>query len=195
MSHWARALATLCILALPVLGSANEAVTEAGARFPTRIDAGGNELALAGTGVTKYRVVFTVSAVGLYVPKGTPPGAVLDADTPRRIEIEYFYDIPAEDIIKASMNVLNNQLTNAQLADQRSKIDEWHNAYKGVSEGDRYSMTYQPDRGTTLRLNGEPLITVEGPEFARTYFGIWLKANSPLSQSLRRSLLNPLTKQ
>jgi hypothetical protein len=174
------------------LAGATETVTEAGAEFERRIAVDGTELPLAGTGVTKYRVIFTVCAVALYVPEGTPKDAVLDAETPRRLEIEYFYDISAKDIIRASMEVLKDQLTDQALQARRSELERWHQAYRPVTDGDRYSMTYLPGEGTTLQFNGETLITLAGADFARTYFGIWLNSKSPLSANLRDSLLTDL---
>ena len=55
-----------------------------------------------------------------------------------------------------------------------------------------YGMTYLPSDGTSLSLNGERLVSVPGAEFARTYFGIWLKPNDPLSKDLRRNLVKDL---
>jgi hypothetical protein len=186
-----RLLGLALLIAAPLAASATS-VTEAGASFPTRMEAGDQELVLAGTGVSKYRVIFTVCAVGLYVPEGTPKDEILAADTPRHLEIEYFYDIPPEDIVRASMHVLREQLSDDELARQREALDRWHDAYQKVTDGDRYGMTYLPSDGTSLSLNGERLVSVPGAEFARTYFGIWLKPNDPLSKDLRRNLVKDL---
>jgi hypothetical protein len=45
-----------------------------------------------------------------------------------------------------------------------------------------------PGRGTTVSLNGEPLVEVEGADFARAYFGIWL-GDDPMDRGLRKALL------
>lgn len=184
-------LLALCLITTTAAGK-TETATEAGAEFPVRIEVDETTLDLAGTGVSKYRVIFTVCAVALYVPEGTARDAVLDADTPRRLEIEYFHEIPPEDIIRASTKVLDDQLSDSQRRDVADDLQRWHDAYRKVADGDRYSMTYLPDQGTTLRFNGEPIVSVSGPDFARTYFGIWLKDQSPLSKQLRRKLLKGL---
>ncbi len=192
MAHL-RMVAAIPLLCAVTLAAAAETVTQAGAEFSERVQVDDTELRLAGTGVTKYRLIFTVCAVGLYVPEGTPRDAVLDAETPRRLEIEYFYDISADDIVKASMKVLKDQLSGQAMRASEAQLRRWHQTYRPVEAGDRYTMTYRPGEGTTLRLNGQTLITLSGAEFARTYFGIWLKGQAPLSASLRDDLLTGLT--
>jgi len=61
-------------------------------------------------------------------------------------------------------------------------------AYTTVNEGDTSSLTYQPGHGTTLRVNGEPKLTIEGQDFAKLYFRIWL-GSQPISKSLKANLL------
>lgn len=184
------AAAMLCIATTAVCAA--ERTTEAGASFPGQISSDAGQISLAGTGVTKYQVIFTVCALGFYVPEGTPKSEILAEDTPRHLEIEYFYDISSEDIVRASMSVLEDQLTDDELTALKQKLNRWHDSYRGVSDGDRYSMTYIPGDGTTLRLNDEQLVTVPGAAFARAYFGIWLKEKAPLSERLRDNLVTEL---
>ena len=61
--------------------------------------------------------------------------------------------------------------------------------YRDVEPGDRYRLTYEPGRGTTLSHNGQRLGTIEGADFAADYFGLWLGAD-PLSESFRDELLS-----
>ena len=65
-----------------------------------------------------------------------------------------------------------------------------HAAYRGVEAGDRYALTYRPGAGTELALNGEPLVSVEGADFAAAYFAIWL-GPAPADERLKRDLLEP----
>lgn len=49
-------------------------------------------------------------------------------------------------------------------------------------------MTYIPESGTVLTYNSMPLGTIEGPEFARAVFSIWIGAN-PIDKGFRDKLL------
>jgi len=188
--HWGQAILTVlaaALLTLPGLGRAT--VEESGATFERSIELDGQELALSGTGVAKYRVIFTVYAAALYVPPGTARAEVLDEGTPRRLEIEYFHDISAEDIIEAANTKLDDQLSATERAAVKPKIDRFHALFNAVAPGDRYRMDYTPNEGVELQFNGETVGTVEGGHFAQAYFGIWLDEDDPLSGKLRDNLL------
>ncbi len=185
-------LALLLASAVSALAVANPA-EEHGATFERAIELAGAPLQLTGTGVARYRIVFTVYAAGLYLPAQTRADAVLDGDTPRVLEIEYFHDISAEDIIRAANTKLDKQIPADARARLQPLIDEFHSLYGRVSDGDRYRMAYVPGTGTTLSFNGEPVGTIAGAEFAAAYFGIWLDAEDPLSRNLRADLLAGLT--
>ena len=58
----------------------------------------------------------------------------------------------------------------------QSRIDNLAALYRDVKPGDRYALTYIPDEGTTLSLNGETLGSIPGDDFARAVFAIWLGA-------------------
>ena len=70
----------------------------------------------------------------------------------------------------------------------RQQIDTFNQFYRDIESGDRYSLTYLPERGTELALNGEPLGTMPGDEFASALFGIWL-GEKPLDETLKKKLL------
>lgn len=185
----AAALGLALVLAMAV--PAQAAVTISGARFAERIDTDAGALTLAGAGVAKYRVFFTVYAAALYVPSGTSKAAVLGRDTPRRLTIEYFYEITPDELIQAANTVLDRQLSVSEREAIAEPLTRFHDLYRGVEEGDRYTMTYLPGEGTRLALNGEPLGTIEGAAFARAYYGIWL-ADKALSDRLRGDLTERL---
>jgi hypothetical protein len=178
-------LAAMC-LAPAVTGAS---VEENGAQFDERVELGGKALNLTGTGIVKYRIVFTVYAAGLYLPPGADADQALASESPRRLEIEYFHDISADDIIRAANTKLDEQLDSAQLARLKPKIERFHSLFRAVSDGDRYRMEYLPGEGTQLAFNGKPVGQVAGGDFAAAYFGIWLDADDPLSRGLRGDLL------
>jgi hypothetical protein len=60
--------------------------------------------------------------------------------------------------------------------------------HSGGQPGDRYALTYLPGVGTELSLNGRPLGTIPGEDFAAALFSIWLGPH-PLDDDLKRTLL------
>ena len=69
----------------------------------------------------------------------------------------------------------------------RERLELINRAYRDVREGDSYTLTYVPGKGTTLRLNGSPLVSIPGHVFATAYFRIWL-GDDPMGVSMRDAL-------
>jgi len=84
--------------------------------------------------------------------------------------------------------MLEKNLNSQELAQIAERVGRLNAAYQTVKEGDQSSLTYLPETGTTLRINGAPVITIEGQDFARLYFTIWL-GEQPISVPLREHLL------
>ena len=180
-------LAAAMILSLPF--SANTAEIE-GVQFADEISFAkpiDRTLRLHGMGLLRYRVVFKGYVAALYLPEGLSGEEALE-DVTRRLELSYFWSIGAEDFAKAADQLLEKELSAAQLAPLRLRIDTLHRAYRDVRPDDRYSLTYFEGVGTELRLNGELLVSIPGADFARAYFGIWLGPQA-LDTDLRDALL------
>jgi hypothetical protein len=116
------------------------------------------------------------------------PQQVLD-DVPKRLEIQYFWSIGAEDIVEAGTRGIEANVDEADLAGLRDRIDVMNRLYEDVAPGDRYALTYLPGVGTELSLNGSAKGVVVGADFAKAIFSIWL-GETPLDESLKRRLLS-----
>ena len=84
--------------------------------------------------------------------------------------------------------LLERSLSSREYRELEPKIRELLALYRDVKPGDRDTLTYLPDRGTELALNGESLGQIVGDDFSRAVFGIWLGEDS-ISPSLRYQLL------
>ena len=155
--------------------------------FPERVEAGSTAIPLYGLGLLRYRVLFRGYVGGLYLPAEARASQTLD-DIPKALELYYFWDIKGRFFGEAADELLAKSLPPERLAALRSRLDRLHSLYEDVEEGDRYRLTYVPEQGTTLSLNGRPLGTIPGADFARDYFGIWL-GEQPLSEAFRDQIL------
>ena len=167
-------------------GPASAAEIE-GVRFQDRLEVRGLELELRSVGLLRYRALFKAYVAALYLD----PAGATDAwrgDVPKRLEIEYFWSIRAEDFGPAAELLLARSLAPSVLAGLREPLERLHARYEDVRPGDRYALTYLPGRGTELAKNGESLVVVPGADFASAYFGIWLGAD-PIDRALRDQLL------
>jgi Chalcone isomerase-like len=181
-----RCLFGFALLTVMTLTPAQAAEIE-GIQFADRAQAGTAALSLKGVGLARY-LFFKMYVTALYMADGIPADKVL-ADVPKRLELSYFQNIKAGDFATAADQVLMDNIPASTVASLRSKIDRLHQMYRDITPGDRYTLTYVPGTGTELALNGKPLGTVEGADFAAAYFAIWL-GPKPISESLKSQLLN-----
>jgi hypothetical protein len=158
-----------------------------GVRFPSRQSWRGFELELQGAALLRYRVVFKGYVAALYLGREVRAEQAL-ADVPRRIEIEYFWSIPADAFARSTSEWIARNADAATLARLREPLAKLNALYADVEPGDRYALTYVPGEGTELALNGAPLGVVEGAEFSSALFAIWL-GEDPLDANLRERLL------
>lgn len=175
------------LVAISVMGAPAGAKEIEGVTFAKRHEAAGAALDLRCVGVMRWMYVVKAYVAALYLGHDVQPDVVL-TDVPKRLEINYFYAIPAKDFVKATVMTIAANTDAATLAQLRPQIDALNALYRDVKPGDRYALTYLPGRGTELAFNGQPLGNVPGAEFARAMFAIWLGAK-PLDESLKSQLL------
>jgi len=180
------ALAAAILLAAT---AARGSVPVEGVSFMARVDAGDTGLRLHGGALLKW-FLFKVYVAALYLPEGVPAERALE-DVPKRIEFSYLVDIAGKDFGPAGEKVLAKNLAEEEMAPLRGRLDRIKAVYLDVAAGDRYALTYVPGQGTELSMNGEPLAVIEGADFARAYFSIWLGEN-PLDRGFKRDLVRGL---
>ena len=151
-------------------------LTEDGARF-----------VLVGATTFRWMSVIKVYDARPHLGAGEPSSKVF-ADIPVRLQLTYHRGFTAAEIIKGGDTLLARNVKTDMLVSLRDRLELINRAYRDVREGDSYTLTYVPGKGTTLRLNGSPLVTVPGHDFAAAYFRIWL-GDDPISESMRDALL------
>lgn len=151
------------------------------------IDVHGQRMTLRGESLLRVGYVFKVYQARLFVGEDHATANVQD-DVPKRLEISYLRDIKAADIIRIGDETLQRQLPADQLAALQSRLQTINRWYTDVRDGDTYALTYVPGHGCELALNGTSLGVIEGADFARAYFGIWLDPRTSYKE-FRRELL------
>jgi hypothetical protein len=145
------------------------------------------QLRLNGVGLLRYRLFIKGYAAALYLGEQVAPERVLD-EVPRRLEIEYFWSIPAEAFSEAMFEGVARNVDADTLRRLREPMQRFSALYEDVEPGDRYALTYIPGVGTELALNGERKGLVEGDDFSSALFSIWLGERA-FDAALRERLL------
>lgn len=164
-----------------------QARTVEGVRFPATVELSSARLELSGAALLRWKLVVRAYVAALYLGAGARPEDAL-SDVPKRLEIEYFHGIEAEDFARITSDRVRLNVSPAEYALLEPRIDALNRLYRDVAPGDRYALTYVPGVGTTLAKNGLPLGTVPGAELGRALFAIWL-GEVPVDESLKQALL------
>ena len=177
----------LSLLTIHVQSVAADTIKVNGVDFPVRSVAGESTLELRGASMLRWAMMVDLYAGALYLP-GAAPSRQWPSDIPKRLELCYFRKIPAEGFIESSQDHLRSTLSDQRLEQIQARLDQLYDLFRDIGPGDRYTLTYQPDLGTSLSLNGELLGTIPGADFAEAYFGIWL-GEQPLNEKFRDQVL------
>ena len=156
--------------------------------FPEQISVAEQEFQKLGEYRYVYRFFFNLYDAALFLPKNKTGEDVLQATTSFHLQFRYLREIDKNIILESADQMLEKNLSPAERKQIAERVDRINLAYTTVRDGDMSSLTYQPGIGTTLKINGDPKLTIEGEDFARLYFRIWLGPKA-ISTSLKDNLL------
>jgi len=182
-----RLLCLLVLLAALVPVTASASVNIKDVKFAEMYPTAQTELKLTGAALLKWAMLFDVYAGAFYLPENTA-GENWTADVPKHLELSYFRNFKADDFSSSSDRLLRDNLPGEQYRRLAERLQNFYQLFEDIKPGDRYSLTYLPDIGTELRLNGELLGVATGHDFAIAYFGLWI-GPSPISANFRDQLL------
>lgn len=155
--------------------------------FPDEYRFGQDTLTLRGTGLVRELFFIKVVAAALYVKDGAPVEQAL-SDVGKRVEMQSFRIIPADDFVREAEIALAENVPSPTIDVLRPRLDQFHQAYEDLQPDDRYAITYLPNSGTRLEHNGEVKVTIPGADFAAAYFRVWL-GDKPIHKKLKGQLL------
>lgn len=160
----------------------------AGVQFPEAVNVGGQELPLNGAGLRK-KFFIKVYAAGLYTAEKTADAkAAIDADAPEAIMMVMIYNGITPKQMKDSW-MEGFEGNTADLAPLKERIDtltSWFTA--DAKKNDVYDIVYEPEKGSSLIINGETKGTIPGLDFKKALFAIWL-GDKPADKGLKEGML------
>ncbi len=181
---------SVIILTAVLLGTAPPgfgAVAIEGVAFEKTFQAAATQLHLRGVGLLRYMYFIKAYVGALYMRPQDDASQAL-ASAPRRLELQYFHAISAADFAEATTQKIGDNVSPEAMASIQERLKTFNALYRDVQPGDRYALTYLPQRGTELSLNGQPLGRIPGDDFAAAVFAIWL-GPEPIDEDFRDTLL------
>jgi hypothetical protein len=150
------------------------------------------ELKLIGYGIKKI-VTVKVVAAAFYLPEGVPPEKIL-TDVPKRIEVVYLLNIPKSELDRAAVRGIRRNVSKEEFARLEPKIEELNRYWPSVRRYDRIAVTYFPNRGMVINVNGQDTGVVEGEDLAKALFSVWVGEN-PADKAIKAKLLGQLKEE
>ena len=162
--------------------------TRDGVTLPTTVTAGGHALVLNGLGLRK-KVVFKVYVAGLYLPeRSADAAAILAADQPRRIVLQFLRGVSEDQMCEALYDGLEKN-TPGYTPELRAKFDQFCSMMVKIEKGEQFVFTYLPGTGTVIEAKGERKGVIEGKDFADALFAAWLGPDPGPVEGTKRDLL------
>ena len=177
-------LAAALVVALPI-----SAGSLAGVELPDQVKVGRTTLTLNGLGLREATILkVDVYVAGLYLESAeSDADAILASDGPRVLHMQFVRKVGRDDITKAWSDGFANNLgadANA-LATDIATLNGW---MEDMAKGDSLRFTFTPESGLEVSVKGSRSGVIEGPEFARGMFAVFL-GPAPPNPGLKKGLL------
>ena len=186
----------LCVSALLGLGLVSISAPPAMARevggvnLPDTATVQGQQLMLNGAGI-RTRVIIKVYVAGLYTAQKTSDAnAVINAATPRRVQMVMLRDLGADTLNEALQDGLKKNLSAAALAELDAEAKQLGSLMMSIGkakEGDTIILDFS-QAGVTIQVAGVDKGTIPNPKFASALLRVWL-GDQPADAGLKKGML------
>jgi hypothetical protein len=179
----------ILVLLFTVVGltAFSQTKTVAGVKFATTTKVNGKTLNMNGGGLReKYWIDLYVAA--LYVEnKTTDAGKIIYADDEQAIHIKIISGSVTRDRFVESVKEGFSKANHGKAtSEQIKKFIGFFN--EDINEGDRIYLEYTPKEGLVVIKNGTEKGKIEGIEFKKALFSIWL-GSTPADSTLKKGML------
>ena len=181
----------LSLTLLALVGSLTAApadTTYNGVKLPGTVDVAGHALVLNGVALRK-KAVFKVYVAGLYLTaKSSDADAVLAADAPRRLVMQFLRDVEKEKMCEAWDEALANNTPNAS-AQLKAEFTTLCGYMEDIKKEQQFVFTYVPGTGTEVSVAGKAKGTIAGKEFADALFKAWIGPKPGPGEGFKKDLM------
>lgn len=181
-------LMTVLLLVTTVF-SVNAQKEVSGVKVSETLVVEGNDLVLNGAGVReKFWIDLYVGS--LYLPKKSSNAAeIMNSGDAQAIKLNIISGmITSEKMINAVNEGFENA-TGGKTAPIKAKIEKFKSFFKEeIKKGDEFLIAHVPGKGVVVTKNGVLKGVIDGMDFKKALFGIWL-SNKPADKDLKSGML------
>jgi hypothetical protein len=179
----------MMLVTMLALGMPASAGKKAGVTMPDTTMVANRQVVLNGMGLREATILkIDVYVAGLYVEHpSSNPATLIGSDQAKLLVLRFVRGVDRGDIVDAWNKGFENNAT-VPVARLRPLIDRLNAWMPAFEDGDMLAFAYVPGEGVTVSVNGERKGTIEGDDFARSLFSIWLGPRPPTT-ALKKGLL------
>lgn len=162
----------------------------AGVKVEDKVTVNGSELSLNGAGVRK-KAFLNLYVGTLYVEEKTgDEKTVIDGEKPASVRLEIVSGMISNSAMREAVEEgFEASTTDAEYAAIAERADAFVEVFaEEITKGDKFAFDYVPGEGVKAYKNDNLLITVEGADFKRALYGIWL-GDKPADENLKKAMM------
>ena len=180
------AFATTLLLALPYAQGAQKG----GVTMQDHITVSGKTLSLNGMGIREATWMnIDVYVAGLYLERtSSNPVTILGFPQTMRLQMQFVRGVSKSDLTDALHKGVEKNVgadARPRLKDRIARLTSWMSK---IEKGQTMTFTWIPGKGTEVVVNGAVKGTIEGDDFGRALFSVWIGPNPP-NNGLKKGLL------
>ena len=181
-------LVTFLMLITTVL-TVNAQKTVAGVKVDPKLNLEGQSLVLNGAG-TRVKFFMDMYVGALYLEKKTANASeIINSKEGAAIKINIVSGLISSDKMITAINEGFENSTGKKTAPLKAKIDKFKSFFKDeIRKGDVFIIINNPEEGVVVYKNGTKKGSIEGHDFKKAMFGIWL-CDKPADKDLKKEML------
>ncbi len=179
----------LIVIALIGFNFSQAQTKVAGVNLPDTENFEGTTLVLNGAGV-REKLWIDLYAGALYLTKKSSNAeAITAANNPMSIKLHIVSKLISSGKMIDAVNEGFENSTNGKIAPLEGKIKQFTNMFMDeIKKNDVFDIVYLPGKGVVVYKNDIEKGVIDGMEFKKALFGIWL-SNRPADDDLREAML------
>lgn len=160
-----------------------------GVKLDAKLSIEGQDLILNGTGI-REKMWFDLYVGSLYLEKKSNNAKeIINSKEAIAIRLDVLSGMVSSKKMVAALDEGLVNSTNNNTAPLKDKIAKFKGFFKDeIKVGDKFILVYNPAEGVVFYKNGIKKGTIEGHDFKKALFGIWL-CEKPADASLKSGLL------
>lgn len=158
--------------------------------LPATMKAGDETVSLNGGGIRK-KLFFKLYVGGLYLKSKTSDAkTVINSDEAMAVKLEITSSMISSENMSEAINEGFEKSTDGNTAPLKDKISKFVDTFKKseIVEGNVFDIVYVPGTGVESYKNGKLQSTIEGLDFKKALFGIWM-CDEPADEDLKQKML------